>query len=179
MGGRLASTPIKLAQIPREAVRGLRDDGLGTVAGDPRQGCREAGLAMSKPPALAKPLQRRCHCDVMRHSLEVVGPATRLAEPIVVDALELRRPRLGQAVELAIDGYDCEDLALIEHPEVLPALRIQANLVADSLHGDGDLVGNLQCPLLVAAREKPRPERPGLSWQCQARPLSRPAAISE
>jgi hypothetical protein len=54
----------------------------------------------------------------MRHSFEVVGPVTRLAEPIVVNVLKLRRPRLGQDVELVLDGDDCEDLALEGPPSL-------------------------------------------------------------
>jgi hypothetical protein len=77
---------------------------------------------------------------------------TGVIKAVVVDTLELRRSRLRQKVELLLDGDDHEHLALADDLGVLPPLRIQANLVADSLHRDRDPVGNLQCP--TAEREE-------------------------
>ena len=77
-------------------------------------------------------------------SFEVVGPVTRLVQALRVDILELRRPVLGEQIELPLIGHDHQDLALADDARVLPPLRIHANLVVDRLHRDRDLVRDLQ-----------------------------------
>jgi hypothetical protein len=62
----------------------------------------------------------------------------------LVDVLGLRRPVLRQEVELPLVRHDHEHMAFPDDPRVLPALRIQANLVLGRLHRDRDLVGDLQ-----------------------------------
>jgi hypothetical protein len=62
-------------------------------------------------------------------SFEVVGPIARLVQAGLIDAFELRRPVIGQEVELALIGHDHEHLALADDPRVFPPLRIQANFV--------------------------------------------------
>jgi hypothetical protein len=51
---------------------------------------------------------------------------------------------LGQEIELPLVHHHNRDLAIADHPGVLPPLRIQANFAADRFHGDRDLVGDLQ-----------------------------------
>jgi hypothetical protein len=57
-------------------------------------------------------------------------------EPIVVDALEPRRPALRQRIQPPVNRYDHEHLALGKRPRVLPALRIQANFAPDRAADD-------------------------------------------
>jgi hypothetical protein len=79
-----------------------------------------------------------------RYAFEVFTPIARLAQASLVDALELRRPVLRQEIQLPIQRHDHQDLALADDSNVLPALRTQANFVADRFHRDGELLRDLQ-----------------------------------
>ena len=61
----------------------------------------------------------------------------------LVGLLELRRPVLGQEVELPLVRHYDRDLAIADDLAFLSPLRSQANLVAGRLHRGRDLVADL------------------------------------
>jgi hypothetical protein len=67
--------------------------------------------------------KRRFPPGVRRYSSEVFRPITRLARASLVDLLEIRRPVLGQEIELPLVRHHNRDLAIADDPGVLPILE--------------------------------------------------------